>query len=149
MENFLDNFSVDFDKMVIQERKRSNRPHDFLIQERQKMETQRQIAQDQKTAQDAFDLMNDWQIRTGNIIRVRNPKQDPDGGIENSGKSIFEIRIPNFCYIQVIVFDLNYLPVAAVGTWQVRYHEKIVKTHFFSRNFQFHRRGPRGCQIEN
>ena len=25
-------------------------------------------------------------------------------------------RIPNFCYIQVIVFDLGYLPVAAVGT---------------------------------
>ena len=33
----------------------------------------------------------------------------PDGKIENSGKSIFEIRIPNFCYIQVIVFDLSYL----------------------------------------
>ena len=32
------------------------------------------------------------------------------------GKSIFEIRIPNFCYIQVIVFDLSYLSVAAVGT---------------------------------
>ena len=32
------------------------------------------------------------------------------------GKSIFEIRIPNFCYIQVIVFDLSYPPVAAVGT---------------------------------
>ena len=28
--------------------------------------------------------------------------QDPDGEIENSGKSIFEIRIPNFCYIQVV-----------------------------------------------
>jgi len=28
---------------------------------------------------------------------------DPDDGIENSGKS----RIPKFCYIQVIVFDLN------------------------------------------
>ena len=25
-------------------------------------------------------------------------------------------RIPKFCYIQVIVFDLSYLPVAAVGT---------------------------------
>ena len=35
--------------------------------------------------------------------------QDPDGEIENSGKSIFEIRIPNFCYIQVIDFDLSYL----------------------------------------
>ena len=68
MTNF---FWVNFDEMVFQERKRSNRPHDFLIQERQKIEAQRQIAQDQKTAQDAFDLMNDWQIRTGNIIRVR------------------------------------------------------------------------------
>ena len=28
----------------------------------------------------------------------------------------FKIRIPNFCYIQVIVFDLSYLPVAAGGT---------------------------------
>ena len=54
--------------------------------------------------------------------------QDPDGEIENSGKSFFLIRIPNFCYIQVIVFDLDYPPVAAVGTQQVRYHEKIVKT---------------------
>ena len=53
--------------------------------------------------------------------------QDPEDEIENSGRSIFEIRIPNFCYIQVIVFDLSYVPVAAVGTWQVRYHEKIVK----------------------
>ena len=32
--------------------------------------------------------------------------------------------IPKFCYIQVIVFDLSYLPV---GTKQVRYHEKILK----------------------
>ena len=42
--------------------------------------------------------------------------KDPDGEIENSRKSIFEIRIPNFCYIQVIVLDLSYLPVAAVET---------------------------------
>ena len=41
---------------------------------------------------------------------------DSGGEIENSGKSIFEIRIPNLCYIQVIVFDFSYLPVAAVGT---------------------------------
>ena len=33
-----------------------------------------------------------------------------------SGKSMENSRIPNFYYIQVIVFDLNYLPVAAVGT---------------------------------
>ena len=31
--------------------------------------------------------------------------------VKNHGK----IRIPNFCYIQVIVFDLSYLLVAAVG----------------------------------
>ena len=42
-------------------------------------------------------------------------RQDPDD------------RIPNFCYIQVTVFDLSYLRVAAVGTQQVRYHEKIVQ----------------------
>ena len=34
--------------------------------------------------------------------------QDPDGEIENSGKNIFEIRMTNFCYIQVIVFDFSY-----------------------------------------
>ena len=43
-------------------------------------------------------------------------EKDPEGEIENSGKSIFEIRIPKFCHIQVIVFDLRYLLVAAVGT---------------------------------
>ena len=42
--------------------------------------------------------------------------KDPDGEIENSEKSFFKIRIPNFCYIQVMVFDLSYLLVAAVGT---------------------------------
>ena len=34
-------------------------------------------------------------------------EENAQGGIENSGKNIFEIRIPNFCYIQVIVFDLS------------------------------------------
>ena len=57
-------------------------------------------------------------------------EQDPDGEIENSGKSIFEIPIPNFCYIQVVVFDLSYLPVAAVGTQQVRYDEKMLFPEF-------------------
>ena len=52
------------------------------------------------------------------------------GEMENSGKSIFEIRIPNFCYIQVIVFDLSFLPVAAVGIYQVRYHVKNIKDVF-------------------
>ena len=36
--------------------------------------------------------------------------------LKNSEKTFFQIRIPNFCYIQVIVFDLGYLQVAAVGT---------------------------------
>ena len=43
---------------------------------------------------------------------------DPDGEIETSEKSIFEIQIPNFCYIQVIVFDLSYLP--AIFNFTVR-----------------------------
>ena len=34
----------------------------------------------------------------------------------SSGKKHEKSRIPNFCYIQVIVFDLSYLPVTAVGT---------------------------------
>ena len=72
-------------------------------------------------------------------------EQDPDVEIENSGNSIFEI--PNFCYIQVIVFDLSFLAVAAVGTQQVRYHEKNVKNSFrISKmrfpDFQFRRRDP-------
>ena len=33
-------------------------------------------------------------------------------------------RIQKFCHIQVIVFDLSYLPVTAVGILQVRNHEK-------------------------
>ena len=50
-----------------------------------------------------------------NVSLSSEMQYDPDGEIENSGKSI-EIRILDFCYIQVIVFDLSYLPVAAVGT---------------------------------
>ena len=55
-------------------------------------------------------------VVTNITVTLSGAKQDPDGEIENSVKSIFEIRIPNFSYIQVIVFDLSYLPVAAVGT---------------------------------
>jgi len=57
--------------VAIQERKRNSRPQDFLIQERQKIESQRQLALDQKSAQDTFDLKNEWEKRTGNIIRSR------------------------------------------------------------------------------
>ena len=49
---------------------------------------------------------------------------------EVPGKGIFEIRNQNFFYIQVIVFGLGYFPVAAVGTYHVRYHQKIVKIIF-------------------
>ena len=52
---------------------------------------------------------------------------DPDGEIENSGKSIFQIRIQKFCYIQVIVFDLSYLPVAAVETYKYATMKKMWK----------------------
>ena len=48
-------------------------------------------------------------------IKPFNIGYDPDGEIENSGTNIFEIRIQNFCYIQVIVFDLSYLPVTAAS----------------------------------
>ena len=71
---------------------------------------------------------NDFPIFLGQF----GPQQNPDGEIENSGKSIIKIRIPNFCYIQVIVFGLSYLPVAAVETQQVRYHEKNVKNSFYT-----------------
>ena len=47
----------------------------------------------------------------------------PTVKLKISGKS----RIQRFCYIQVIVFDLSYLPVVAIRTWQVRYHEENVK----------------------
>ena len=61
----------------------------------------------------------------------RTLPQDLDGEIENSGKKHGKIRIPKFCYIQVIVIDLSYLPVAAVGTQQVRYYKKNVKNAFY------------------
>ena len=56
------------------------------------------------------------------------------------GKGTFEIRIPNFCYIQVIVFDLSYLPVTAVGTKQVRYDKKCEKRFLYFLHF-FHGSG--------
>ena len=52
-----------------------------------------------------------WVITDKSILVIGSRRE-----IENSGKSIFEILIPHFCYIQVIVFDLSYLPVAPVGT---------------------------------
>ena len=43
-------------------------------------------------------------------IKLEIQQLDPDGEIENSEKQHGKRRIPNFCYIQVIVFDLSYLP---------------------------------------
>ena len=40
-----------------------------------------------------------------------NVEKDPDGEIENSGKKHGKSRIPNVCYIQVIVFDLSPNPL--------------------------------------
>ena len=58
-------------------------------------------------------------LHTSKNSLMKLSRKDPDGEIENSGKTIFEIRISIFCYIQVIVFDLGYLPVAAVGNcWE-------------------------------
>ena len=37
--------------------------------------------------------------------------KDPDGEIENCGKTFFKSRMQHFCYIQVIVFDLSLLNV--------------------------------------
>ena len=45
------------------------------------------------------------------LVILSNESLDPDGEIENSGK----IRIPNFWYIQVIVFDLSYLPEFSIS----------------------------------
>ena len=72
----------------------------------------------------------------------RTTRQDPDGKIENSGKKAWEKQDTELLFIQVIVFDLSYLPVAAVGISQVRNHEKSCFPHAFSRNFQFYRRNP-------
>ena len=49
-------------------------------------------------------------------IKLEIQQLDPDGEIENSEKQYWKSRIQKFCYIQVIVFDLSFLQVAAVGT---------------------------------
>ena len=67
-----------------------------------------------------------------------------------------ESRIPNFCCIQGIVFDLSYLSVTTIGsdwdlasplTWKIceKYKKRFSGFGFqkyFSRNFQFYRRDP-------
>ena len=46
--------------------------------------------------------------------RIQN--RIPTVKLKIPGNSIFEIRNQNFCLIQVMFFELSYLPVAAVGT---------------------------------
>ena len=91
------------------------------------------------------------------ISKVFIRRQDPDGEIENSGKTFFKSRMQNFCYIQVIVFERpfsHFFVMVAYLLSPNRCHWQIAKvknynlnvTEFlypaFSRNFQFHRRDP-------
>ena len=57
------------------------------------------------------DQKNPFAEKLVSLFSLEGSNQDPDGEIENYGKS----RISNFCYIEVIVFDISYLPVSAVG----------------------------------
>ena len=57
-----------------------------------------------------------WHVTTHKSENVfRSARRIPTVKSKIPGK-LFPSRIQNFCYIQVIVFDLSYLPVAAVGT---------------------------------
>ena len=59
--------------------------------------------------QDAFKFLTEFNLRheykengqpghhLHSVGTVIGKQQDPDGEIENSGKIIFEIRLPNFC----------------------------------------------------
>ena len=42
--------------------------------------------------------------------------RNPTVRLKIPGKRFFEFRNPNFCFVQIIVFDFSYLPVAAAGT---------------------------------
>ena len=57
----------------------------------------------------SLSIFRDWSLFSPSV-RIPTVK------LKIPGKKHAKIRIPNFCYIQVIVFDLSYLPVAAVGT---------------------------------
>merc|ERR1712113_709939 len=58
--------------VAIEERQASTRPRDYLIRERHRNEHQRQVAIDQKVAQEAFDLKNEWEKQTDRQIRRHN-----------------------------------------------------------------------------
>ena len=66
--------------------------------------------------------------------------KDPDGEIEKIGKPIEKNRNQNFCDIQVIVFDLGYLPVAA---------DLLSPNLSVFGFFQFHRRDPMASNLQN
>jgi len=65
--------------VAIQERKRDSRPRDFLIQERQKKESERQLALDQKSTLETFSLKNEWEKRTNNVIRKNTIQRKVEG----------------------------------------------------------------------
>jgi len=58
--------------VAIMERKETTRPRDHLIRERHRSEQQRQIAIDQKQAQDHFDLRNEWEKQTSADFRRKD-----------------------------------------------------------------------------
>ena len=60
------------------------------------------------------DILTAVDFQTGiqmNILKRYIDIRIPTVKLKIPGKSIFEIGIPNFCFIKVIVFDLSYLPV--------------------------------------
>jgi len=56
--------------VAIEERTQTTRPRDYLIRERHRNEQQRQVAIDQKVAQEAFDLKNEWEKQTDRQFKV-------------------------------------------------------------------------------
>ena len=80
----------------------------------------------------------------------------PENGLKDYGRiptvklkipgKLFLNTNPEFLYIQVIVFDLSYLPVAVVGTYQVRYHEKNERNIKKRFSHFFHGSGPAKSQ---
>lgn len=58
--------------VAIEERTQTTRPRDYLIRERHRNEQQRQVAIDQKVAQEAFDLKNEWEKQTDRQFKRQN-----------------------------------------------------------------------------
>merc|ERR1711892_1357782 len=78
--------------VAIQERKRDARPRDFLIQERQKKESERQLALDQKSTLETFSLKNEWEKRTNNVIRKNTIQRKVEGKLFEADLKLEERR---------------------------------------------------------